>query len=154
MLTEDVGRRGRSGRAGALKKDVIFLRLTLRRSPLLRSLLSWLALRCRANALWRLSVLLRRRSHYTRNSSILAKRLVPRRTSDRRTGSKRSSRTFHQGSIASVGGDITGGLPRVEEVLKTFTEEYRVISKSDGIVAEIEEPLREKIMSSRRPKDR
>jgi DNA-directed RNA polymerase subunit beta' len=62
-------------------------------------------------------------------------------------GTQLTLRTFHQGGVASVGGDITGGLPRVEEVFeKRSPKNPAVISKSDGIVAEIKEAGREKII--------
>ncbi|MEK7553739.1 MAG: DNA-directed RNA polymerase subunit beta' [Patescibacteria group bacterium] len=62
-------------------------------------------------------------------------------------GTQLTMRTFHQGGVASVGGDITSGLPRVEEVFeKRSPKNPAVISKSDGIVAEIKEEGREKII--------
>ncbi|MCX6786550.1 MAG: DNA-directed RNA polymerase subunit beta' [Candidatus Kaiserbacteria bacterium] len=62
-------------------------------------------------------------------------------------GTQLTLRTFHQGGVASVGGDITGGLPRVEEVFeKRSPKNPAVISKSDGIVTEIKDAGREKII--------
>ena len=62
-------------------------------------------------------------------------------------GTQLTMRTFHQGGVASIGGDITSGLPRVEEVFeKRSPKNPAVISKSDGIVAEIKEEGREKII--------
>jgi DNA-directed RNA polymerase subunit beta' len=62
-------------------------------------------------------------------------------------GTQLTLRTFHTGGVASVGGDITGGLPRVEEVFeKRSPKNPAVISKSDGIVAEIKDVGREKII--------
>ncbi len=62
-------------------------------------------------------------------------------------GTQLTLRTFHTGGVASVGGDITGGLPRVEEVFeKRSPKNPAVISKSDGIVAEIKDAGREKII--------
>jgi DNA-directed RNA polymerase subunit beta' len=62
-------------------------------------------------------------------------------------GTQLTMRTFHAGGVASVGGDITSGLPRVEEVFeKRSPKNPAVISKSDGIVAEIKEEGREKII--------
>ena len=56
-------------------------------------------------------------------------------------------RTFHAGGVASVGGDITSGLPRVEEVFeKRSPKNPAVISKFDGLVVEIKEEGREKII--------
>ncbi len=62
-------------------------------------------------------------------------------------GTQLTMRTFHAGGVASVGGDITSGLPRVEEVFeKRSPKNPAVISKSDGIVAEIKEEDREKVI--------
>ncbi|MBI2025426.1 hypothetical protein HYT04_01405 [Candidatus Kaiserbacteria bacterium] len=62
-------------------------------------------------------------------------------------GTQLTMRTFHQGGVASVGGDITSGLPRVEEVFeKRSPKNPAVISKSDGLVAEIKDEGREKII--------
>jgi DNA-directed RNA polymerase subunit beta' len=56
-------------------------------------------------------------------------------------------RTFHAGGVASVGGDITQGLPRVEEVFeKRSPKNPAVVSKTDGIVTEIKELGKEKIL--------
>ena len=62
-------------------------------------------------------------------------------------GTQLTMRTFHAGGVASVGGDITSGLPRVEEVFeKRSPKNPAVISKSDGIVTEIKEEGREKVI--------
>jgi len=62
-------------------------------------------------------------------------------------GTQLTMRTFHAGGVASVGGDITSGLPRVEEVFeKRAPKNPAVISKSDGLVTEIKEEGREKII--------
>ncbi|MBI4065798.1 DNA-directed RNA polymerase subunit beta', partial [Candidatus Kaiserbacteria bacterium] len=62
-------------------------------------------------------------------------------------GTQLTMRTFHQGGVASVGGDITSGLPRVEEVFeKRAPKNPAVISKSDGIVSEVKEEGREKVI--------
>ncbi len=62
-------------------------------------------------------------------------------------GTQLTLRTFHTGGVASVGGDITGGLPRVEEVFeKRSPKNPAVVSKSDGIVSEIKESGREKVI--------
>src|SRR3954463_10785558 len=56
-------------------------------------------------------------------------------------------RTFHAGGTASVGGDITQGLPRVEEVFeKRSPKNPAVVSKFDGLVTEIREDGREKVL--------
>ncbi len=60
-------------------------------------------------------------------------------------GTQLTMRTFHAGGTASVGGDITSGLPRVEEVLEKRTPKVpAVVSKTDGMVVEIKEEGREK----------
>ncbi|HCR52377.1 TPA: hypothetical protein DIV48_01860 [Candidatus Kaiserbacteria bacterium] len=62
-------------------------------------------------------------------------------------GTQLTMRTFHAGGVASIGGDITSGLPRVEEVFeKRSPKNPAVISKSDGLVAEIKEEGREKVI--------
>jgi DNA-directed RNA polymerase subunit beta' len=62
-------------------------------------------------------------------------------------GTQLTMRTFHAGGVASVGGDITSGLPRVEEVFeKRSPKNPAVVSKSDGIVVEIKEEGREKVI--------
>lgn len=62
-------------------------------------------------------------------------------------GTQLTMRTFHAGGVASVGGDITSGLPRVEEVFeKRSPKNPAVISKSDGIVSEIKDEGREKVI--------
>src|SRR3989338_156572 len=63
-------------------------------------------------------------------------------------GTQLTMRTFHAGGVASIGGDITSGLPRVEEVFeKRSPKNPAVISKSDGLVAEIKEEGREKVIA-------
>jgi DNA-directed RNA polymerase subunit beta' len=60
-------------------------------------------------------------------------------------GTQLTMRTFHAGGTASVGGDITSGLPRVEEVFeKRSPKNPAVVSKTDGFVVEIKEEGREK----------
>ncbi len=62
-------------------------------------------------------------------------------------GTQLTMRTFHAGGVASVGGDITSGLPRVEEVFeKRSPKNPAVVSKSDGIVMEVKEAGREKVI--------
>ncbi len=62
-------------------------------------------------------------------------------------GTQLTMRTFHAGGVASVGGDITSGLPRVEEVFeKRSPKNPAVISKSDGLVTEIKDEGREKVI--------
>jgi len=53
-------------------------------------------------------------------------------------GTQLTMRTFHAGGTASVGGDITQGLPRVEELFeKRKPKSPSVISHVDGMVSEI-----------------
>ena len=60
-------------------------------------------------------------------------------------GTQLTMRTFHAGGTASVGGDITMGLPRVEEVFeKRSPKNAATISKFDGMVTEIREEGRDR----------
>ncbi|MEJ0054125.1 MAG: DNA-directed RNA polymerase subunit beta' [bacterium] len=62
-------------------------------------------------------------------------------------GTQLTMRTFHQGGTASVGGDITSGLPRVEEVFeKRSPKNSAIVSKIDGLVTDIKEAGRERII--------
>ncbi|HYF28918.1 MAG TPA: DNA-directed RNA polymerase subunit beta', partial [Candidatus Paceibacterota bacterium] len=62
-------------------------------------------------------------------------------------GTQLTMRTFHSGGTASVGGDITQGLPRVEEVLEKRSPKVpAVVAKSDGFVTEIKEDGRDKVI--------
>ncbi len=62
-------------------------------------------------------------------------------------GTQLTMRTFHAGGTASVGGDITQGLPRVEEVFEKRSPKVpAVVSKTDGMVLEIREEGRDKIL--------
>jgi DNA-directed RNA polymerase subunit beta' len=62
-------------------------------------------------------------------------------------GTQLTMRTFHAGGTASVGGDITQGLPRVEEVLEKRSPKVpAVVAKTDGMVVEIKEEGREKVI--------
>jgi DNA-directed RNA polymerase subunit beta' len=62
-------------------------------------------------------------------------------------GTQLTMRTFHAGGVASVGGDITQGLPRVEELFeKRSPKNSAVVSKSAGIVSEIKDVGKEKII--------
>ena len=54
-------------------------------------------------------------------------------------GTQLTMRTFHAGGTASVGGDITQGLPRVEEVFeKRKPKNPAVISHVDGVVTAVQ----------------
>jgi DNA-directed RNA polymerase subunit beta' len=62
-------------------------------------------------------------------------------------GTQLTMRTFHAGGTASVGGDITSGLPRVEEVFeKRSPKNPAVVSKFDGLITDIREEAREKVI--------
>ncbi|HRY30897.1 MAG TPA: DNA-directed RNA polymerase subunit beta' [Candidatus Paceibacterota bacterium] len=62
-------------------------------------------------------------------------------------GTQLTMRTFHAGGTASVGGDITQGLPRVEEVFERRKPKSPcLIAKTDGIVSEIREEGKDKII--------
>ncbi|MBI2096122.1 MAG: DNA-directed RNA polymerase subunit beta' [Candidatus Taylorbacteria bacterium] len=62
-------------------------------------------------------------------------------------GTQLTMRTFHSGGTAQVGGDITQGLPRVEEVFeKRLPKNPAVIAQVDGTVAEIKDLGQEKVI--------
>ncbi|MEK7642308.1 MAG: DNA-directed RNA polymerase subunit beta', partial [Patescibacteria group bacterium] len=62
-------------------------------------------------------------------------------------GTQLTMRTFHAGGAAQVGGDITSGLPRVEEVFENRNPKNpAVISHIDGVVSEIKIDGKEKII--------
>ena len=53
-------------------------------------------------------------------------------------GTQLTMRTFHSGGIASVGGDITMGLPRVEEIFeRREPKSLAIISHTNGVVTEV-----------------
>ncbi len=63
-------------------------------------------------------------------------------------GTQLTMRTFHAGGTASVGGDITMGLPRVEEVFeRRKPKSPATISKSNGTISSIKEDGRNKIVT-------
>ncbi|MFC1732605.1 DNA-directed RNA polymerase subunit beta' [candidate division KSB1 bacterium] len=63
-------------------------------------------------------------------------------------GTQLTMRTFHAGGIASAGGDITHGLPRVEEVFeKRSPKNAAVIARISGTVTEIIEEDKEKVLT-------
>jgi DNA-directed RNA polymerase subunit beta' len=63
-------------------------------------------------------------------------------------GTQLTMRTFHSGGTASVGGDITQGLPRVEEVFeKRKPKSPAVVSHIDGVVISIKDMGKEKIIT-------
>jgi DNA-directed RNA polymerase subunit beta' len=63
-------------------------------------------------------------------------------------GTQLTMRTFHAGGTASVGGDITQGLPRVEEIFeRRKPSSPAVIAKGDGFVTDIQEVGKDKIIT-------
>jgi len=63
-------------------------------------------------------------------------------------GTQLTMRTFHSGGTASVGGDITQGLPRVEEVFeKRKPKNPATISHVDGVVSDIKLSGKEKVVT-------
>jgi DNA-directed RNA polymerase subunit beta' len=62
-------------------------------------------------------------------------------------GTQLTMRTFHAGGAAQAGGDITMGLPRVEEVFENRTPKNpAIISKVDGVISEIKTEGKDKII--------
>ncbi|MEK7567901.1 MAG: DNA-directed RNA polymerase subunit beta' [Patescibacteria group bacterium] len=62
-------------------------------------------------------------------------------------GTQLTMRTFHAGGTASVGGDITQGLPRVEEVFeRRVPKNPAIVATADGEVIEIRNEAKEKII--------
>ncbi len=62
-------------------------------------------------------------------------------------GTQLTMRTFHSGGTASAGGDITQGLPRVEEVFeKRKPKNPAVVSRVDGTISEIRSAADEKVL--------
>lgn len=62
-------------------------------------------------------------------------------------GTQLTMRTFHAGGTASVGGDITQGLPRVEEIFEKRTpKSAAVIARLSGTIIEIKKEEQEHII--------
>ena len=62
-------------------------------------------------------------------------------------GTQLTMRTFHAGGAAQVGGDITQGLPRVEEVFENRQPKNpAVVCKVDGVISEIKTEGKDKII--------
>ena len=60
-------------------------------------------------------------------------------------GTQLTMRTFHAGGAASQGGDITQGLPRVEEIFeKRRPKSPAVVATADGMIMEVKELGKEK----------
>ena len=63
-------------------------------------------------------------------------------------GTQLTMRTFHSGGTAQVGGDITQGLPRVEEIFeKRAPKNPAAVAHVDGIVGEITDSGKEKMIT-------
>lgn len=63
-------------------------------------------------------------------------------------GTQLTMNTKHAGGAASVGGDVTQGLPRVEEVFEKRSPKIpAIVSKTDGVVTSIRTEGREKIIT-------
>ena len=63
-------------------------------------------------------------------------------------GTQLTMRTFHAGGVASEGGDITMGLPRVEEIFeKRRPKNPAVVASVSGIVSEVKDMGKEKIIT-------
>lgn len=63
-------------------------------------------------------------------------------------GTQLTMRTFHAGGTASVSGDITAGLPRVEEVFeKRKPKSPAAVAHVDGIVSEVKNDGKEKVIA-------
>ena len=63
-------------------------------------------------------------------------------------GTQLTMRTMHAGGAASIGGDITQGLPRVEEVFeKRKPKTPAVVAHTDGLVTDIKDAGNEKIIT-------
>ncbi|HVT75099.1 MAG TPA: DNA-directed RNA polymerase subunit beta' [Candidatus Paceibacterota bacterium] len=63
-------------------------------------------------------------------------------------GTQLTMRTFHAGGTASVGGDITAGLPRVEEVFeKRRPKNPAVIATVSGTISSVKDMGKEKVIS-------
>jgi DNA-directed RNA polymerase subunit beta' len=62
-------------------------------------------------------------------------------------GTQLTMRTFHSGGVATAGGDITQGLPRVEEVFENRNPKNpAVVSEFDGTVLEVQDLGKEKVI--------
>ena len=62
-------------------------------------------------------------------------------------GTQLTMRTFHAGGAASAGGDITQGLPRVEEIFeKRRPKNPAVVATVDGVISDVKEMGKEKII--------
>jgi len=63
-------------------------------------------------------------------------------------GTQLTMRTFHTGGVATAGGDITMGLPRVEEVFETRAPKLpATISRVSGVVTDIQKDGQETVIT-------
>jgi len=63
-------------------------------------------------------------------------------------GTQLTMRTFHTGGVATAGGDITMGLPRVEEVFETRTPKLpATIARVSGVVSDIVKDGQESVIT-------
>jgi len=63
-------------------------------------------------------------------------------------GTQLTMRTFHTGGVSTLGGDITQGLPRVEELFeKRAPKNPAVVARVDGIVTDIKDLGKEKVIT-------
>ncbi len=63
-------------------------------------------------------------------------------------GTQLTMRTFHTGGVSTLGGDITQGLPRVEELFeKRSPKNPAVVARVDGVIAEIKDLGKEKVIT-------
>ncbi len=63
-------------------------------------------------------------------------------------GTQLTMRTFHTGGVATVGGDITMGLPRVEEVFETRIPKLpATIARVSGVVTDIQKDGQETVIT-------
>lgn len=63
-------------------------------------------------------------------------------------GTQLTMRTFHTGGVSSVGGDITQGLPRVEELFeKRSPKSPAVVARVDGVISEIKDTGKDKVIT-------
>jgi len=63
-------------------------------------------------------------------------------------GTQLTMRTFHTGGVSTLGGDITQGLPRVEELFeKRSPKNPAVVCRADGTVAEVKDLGKEKTIT-------
>ncbi len=62
-------------------------------------------------------------------------------------GTQLTMRTFHTGGVATAGGDIASGLPRVEELFDNRPPKYpAVIATHDGVITDVKDNGKEKII--------